>query len=431
MKLANDKGSIFIIVPGGIIRSQGTQKVRKELFSNFSETDITVFDNKCKFFAIDSRFKFCTIAFKEKVSESSLSEIKISKYKDENNIQFMEKYVKILLNDIKAIRKDLSIPEIYTDNEWRLFKKLNINGEDWSKKNSLWYPEFCREVDMTNHKKYFDISSNDKSLPVIEGRMIQNYRTGAKTYCSGDGRSAIWKINNYGNACIRPHYYIGKTYLNIEVKKRVESYRAGFCDIVGQTNERAMMASLIQPDIVCGNKVPTVIFPNDNTIERIMLWLGVVNSFVFDWLLRRVVTTTANYFLLTSLPMPIIDIRSNLAKDIINKVKQVLEFDKVSGGNLHQYGELRAEIDAMVAIAYDISSSDLETIFNDFPLIDKGQPCINGEKKSTITKDFILKKYFSLVNRDTNYIENRIKASLSVGAIPYISGELNKNMKDG
>ena len=63
------------------------------------------------------------------------------------------------------------------------------------------------------------------------------------------------------------------------------------------------MASLIPAGVVCGNKVPNDPFPWDPSEERLLVWVSIANSFAFDWMLRRVLTTTVNYFLLQSVPM--------------------------------------------------------------------------------------------------------------------------------
>lgn len=65
-----------------------------------------------------------------------------------------------------------------------------------------------------------------------------------------------------------------------------------------------MLAALIPAGVVCGNKVPTVCFPDDPTEDRLFLWLAIVNSIPFDWLLRRVLTTTINDFVLLSIALP-------------------------------------------------------------------------------------------------------------------------------
>ncbi|MFR7732166.1 MAG: hypothetical protein ACLU7D_01660 [Collinsella sp.] len=38
--------------------------------------------------------------------------------------------------------------------------------------------------------------------------------------------------------------------------------------------------------------------------DHALLWLGIVNSFAFDWIVRRYITTTINFFILENLPFP-------------------------------------------------------------------------------------------------------------------------------
>lgn len=58
MKKLSSSGKSVILVPAGLIRAQGTEKLRKYLFSKFGNVKITVFDNRDRYFAIDTRFKF-------------------------------------------------------------------------------------------------------------------------------------------------------------------------------------------------------------------------------------------------------------------------------------------------------------------------------------------------------------------------------------
>jgi hypothetical protein len=121
--------------------------------------------------------------------------------------------------------------------------------------------------------------------------MVQAHRLGSKSYVSGEGRRAKWRTLAPGESSIVPQFWMPAASLSSEAARRAYLPRAGFCDIVGQTNERTMMASLIEPGVICGNKVPTVLFPNDPTEDRMLLWLAIVNSISFDWLMRRLVTS--------------------------------------------------------------------------------------------------------------------------------------------
>ncbi len=57
---------------------------------------------------------------------------------------------------------------------------------------------------------------------------------------------------------------------------------------------------------------------------------------------------------------------------------------------------LRAEIDALVADLYGLSEEDFAYILTTFPLLDRDQPPLEGEPKSTITRDQALLALFEL-----------------------------------
>ena len=135
-----------------------------------------------------------------------------------------------------------------------------------------------------------------------------------------------------------------------------------YCDIAGQTNERAMMGAIIPGGVVCGNKVPTVIFPNDTPGDRIYLWVGIVNSVAFDWLIRRIISTTVNYFLLLSVPIPQIEIDSSQAKTSISCTKlRSCVTDEYCRTN--EMRDLRIRIEVAVAKACGFSLADIRFLF--------------------------------------------------------------------
>lgn len=422
MSIVKKSGMISLIIPAGLIRSQGTEKLRKNIFSKYSYIKISVMDNRDKFFTIDTRFKYLVVSFRNEGNEKGIF---VNKPFVERGLINDSNGIVLTKEELKYLREDYSIPETFTNIELDIFKKMITNGV-LCDENPEWKMDIVREVDMTTFANKF-IKNSKKGVPIIEGRMIHNFRTGAKNYVSGQGRSAKWSINSYGKATIKPQYTILEQDLPTSILERLRVERAGFCDIAGQTNERGMMASLIPSGVVCGNKVPTITFVNDNSTDRLLLWIGIVNSFSFDWFLRRVLTTTVNFFLLKSIPLPNIIITSNEAKIIIENTRNLIDKDKASI-SLNEMESMRASIDIAVAKAYGLDKKDLENILLDFPLLDRGQPCINGEAKSTVTKDCILMNIKG--NEDYQVNARRYKEAKELGAFAYINAEVQKGMVD-
>ena len=411
-------GHLSYLVPAGIIRSLGTESLRRYLIGCSQELKYYLFDNKANYFEIDTRFKFVVISHNKAPSNSTkCNSFRFEMCKGHRSGINRGEEIGFSVSELEKIRPDLTIPECKNTAEKDLFYKIYKHGRRWYDE---WLVDIAREVDMTNNRSLFHEKTTASDIPVIEGRMVQQFRFGAKAYVYGSGRSAKW-APNVGS--VKAQFYMSRDTLDTRLLDRIALTRIGYCDIAGQTNERAMMTAVIPPGVVCGNKVPTIAFPGNEGVKKLFFFVGVTNSFVFDWLLRRVLSTTVNYFLLFSLPLPDIDLDSAIAEKIISLAKVLTDMG-IEYYTDSKMGQYRAELDVAVAKAYGLSFSDLEVIMGDFPLLDRHQPPINGEQQSTFTRDLFLsyaKK--DLGEKDCVYID-RVAQAKKLNACAYIPSEM-------
>jgi len=425
--LCGKDGKVAAILPGGVIRSQGTEAIRSYLFDTKNDLDITVFDNRSRFFEIDTRFKFIFLLYANSQKSGRKQPIKLSHARGTPTAVENFATVNIGRANLRAIRPDLTVPEVKSLAEWKLFNDIAASRVK-NAATEKWTLDICREVDMTKERKFFSTSFKQGTLPLVEGRMVQQFRLGAKSYISGSGRRANWAPNPIGDEKIKPQFWINPKHLTNRAKLRVESPRAGFCDVVGQTNERTMMAGFIPPNVACGNKVPTVMFETDDNSARTHVWLSIVNSFAFDWYLRRIITTTVNYFLLRSVPLPAI-LENGLPWSKLEKLSRSLtdlHAKGVSENLLKSYSILRSEIDAEVATAYGLTLENVKLIFEDFPLIDRHQPPLPGEARSTITQDLVIHRFVKRNNLPETIHSKRAEAAFALGARSHIPSDFSK-----
>ena len=428
LELCKNKGVVAALFPGGLIRSRGTEVVRKKIINSTQSLSVSIIDNRARFFAIDSRFKFVAVSLIKAETACARKTEAIQLLHERGTAEGLENIgsASIDRSELAAIRADFSIPEVRSDTEWKLFLKIFTAGISWSQPGSGWFPKFCREVDMTKERRKFLNYKPPQALPLIEGRMVHSHRFGVKGYVAGTGRRALWEANLIGDSTLSPQYHIHLADVPVSNQQRIQASRVGFCDIAGQTNERSLTAAFIPSGVVCGNKVPTILFPEDPTEDRLFVWLGIANSFAFDWMLRRVLTTTVNYFLLQSLPLPCIAKGSEQWYKLADHSHELWMLDK-AGSSLdtyHQMAEIRAEIDAEVALAYGLSMNDMELIFKDFPIVDKGQPALLGESKSTITRDIVLAKLAEKTGQPSRHWLDRVDLALSSEALAYVPSQL-------
>ena len=425
--LCKEQGVVAALVPGGLIRSQGTRAMRQKIFDASQSVSMSIIDNRARFFAIDTRFKFLAVALTKAGSKKSKSKA-ITLMHERGTPMGLEitGAATIGCAALGSIRDDLSLPEVRSVSEWKLFSKIGKAGVSWEEPGYGWTPKFCREVDMTKERLKFLGRATPGALPLVEGRMVQAHRFGVKGHVSGTGRSALWEAYAIGSSRLAPQFWIRTTDIPRANQHRADILRVGFCDIAGQTNERSLMASLIPPGVICGNKVPTILFPDDPSEERLLVWASIANSFTFDWMLRRVLTTTVNYFLLQSVPMPKLTKDGLSWKRLVSAARELRILDS-AGATRETYermAQLRGEIDAEVAIAYGLDLKDMELMLQDFPLLDRGQVVLPGEVKSTITRDSALASMAKRIGNQSTVWSHRAVEARAVGAMAYVPSEL-------
>lgn len=423
LRLSARGGRIAMLVPAGLIRSQGTERLRRQLFEREGTVDITVLENRARFFAIDTRFKFLLVHAGPARGPRPALTLRHAHGTDAGVAEFGA--AAIDRSDLAALRPDLTVPEVRSDAEWRLFQRMSGAGVALGDPRSPWRPRIVREVDMTRDRVLFARSPAPSRIPLVEGRMVHQFRCGAKSYVGGTGRRAIWEANPVGHRRIDPQFWIARGDLPAAARGRCDLVRVGFCDVTGQTNERTILATRIPEGLACGNKVPTITFTGDyaNHAAAGDLWLGLANSFAFDWLARRVVTTTVNFFLLLGLPFPHMGPDSPGGARIAALARELDELDDHGDVDPWLVAGRRANIDALAAVAYGLHGRDMELILRDFPLLDRKQPAIGGERTSTVTTDLVLARTAELLGEPAEHYLMRVKQAQVAGAQPYVPAQ--------
>jgi hypothetical protein len=139
-----------------------------------------------------------------------------------------------------------------------------------------------------------------------------------------------------------------------------------------------------------------------------------------------VLTTTVNYFLLQSVPMP------KLAKDglpwkkLVSAARELRTLDSAGAARetYERMAQLRGEIDAEVAVAYGLDLKDMELVLQDFPILDRGQMGLPGEAKSTITRDSVLDVMAKRTGSQSIVWSRRAVEAGASGAMAYVPSEL-------
>ena len=148
-----------------------------------------------------------------------------------------------------------------------------------------------------------------------------------------------------------------------------------FRHVANRTNSRTIVACLIPPLIPLTDAVHCIAYSGWDPLQQAGA-LSVMNSLPFDWLSRRYVEVNVNYFIFNSLTFPPVNDfptrrLGTLAARLSCVDARFSDFAAEVGvdhGPLTdaERNDMRAEIDALVARAYDLTRDELRFIFTDF-----------------------------------------------------------------
>jgi hypothetical protein len=223
-------------------------------------------------------------------------------------------------------------------------------------------------------------------VPLYEGRMVHNFDHAAKHYVRGEGRRAEWAEQHEPERTLNPRVFVWQDEVAADPK------RVGFCDVTGATNERSMLAALLPSTVRCGHKVPTLNTSSSGKDEILGEACALLNSLVWDYLVRQRVSTSMTWTMVSRVPSPrIVDwdkLRAHLVRVHTWSAELQPVLDGVCGKLLeglprapkpHQLMKLRAELDAAVAHSYKLTVAEYAHILTGFPLLDRAQPPLEGD----------------------------------------------------
>ncbi len=242
--------------------------------------------------------------------------------------------------------------------------KFPLLGEKFEDK---WNLELHREFNMTDDASLFHKNLNQGKLPLYEGKIINQF-----THTFSEPR--YWVEENEGRKAV-----LGKK-IDVQQKLGYQKYRFAYRSIASNTNERSFICTIIPPCFT-GNSL-NIADKIDNVSQ--LLCVGLLNSFVIDWLLRQKVTTNINMFYVYQLPVPRLTKNDRNFNDIVQRAAKLIcttpEFDELAqevGLGSHQQGvtneteraKLRAELDGMVAHLYGLTEDEFSYILTTFPIV--------------------------------------------------------------
>ena len=230
-----------------------------------------------------------------------------------------------------------------------------------------------RELDETQQRALF---SHSKGTPVWKGRSFDQYEPHGNEpagYAKWNEVLSFVQQKRKRSPIFKRMF--SSDFLGDPDTHPMNECRIAFRDVTNRTNSRTVIACLVPPRTPLTNSAPYLVFSGwDATFQGSIL--ATMNSLALDWLARRYVELHLNFYVLNMLTLPLPNDTpwqqiGKLAARLSCVDERFTGFAAAAGvecGLLTdtQRNDIRAEIDALVARAYDLTADELGFIFTDF-----------------------------------------------------------------
>jgi hypothetical protein len=287
----------------------------------------------------------------------------------------------------------MAILEIRDSADVALLKHLHRVGIPFG---GAWEPQYCIELHMTNDSKlFFEHNELEQMGATFDGMRWNHQSEGAFWPVVGGKNFYQYEIPVF------PFRYWVREATAAQLPEVgglpvVQYPRLAWRDVARCISERTLIATIVPERTFCGHKAPTIrggYLPHDRVRELCALF----NSFVFDWQARIRGGISQSYTLLNGLVAP----------------------SRVSELRLTARDRVATEVEVLKAYAlpFDLAVHTLES----FPLLDRLEPPLEGEDRSTIPRDLVLAGYSeSLEHPSARHYRERADRATAIGARPFV-----------
>ena len=371
-KLLTEDGSLSVVIPAGIVSHKGAKELREALFEYEIES-LYEFENKHPIFPdIDSRETFVLLNWRRTEHKESF---KAAFYLHDPQSLYgkveNEKFVEIPLSLVrKCAPETMSIPEVRNKVQLGIFEKLYDTHPLLKDASKGWTVALVAELHETNDADLF--RRDGKGWPLIGGQefhqFVPDYGKSPHTVDPVQGLKRTSTVKVFGHINEQIH----------------NTCRLAFRDVARSTDVRSMICCILPPNTFSPNTAVLTIPQVDNATPKgreyatLTAYLaGVMNSFVFDFLMRTRTNMHMNFFYVYQTPIPS-DFAGASAVKIekiatrLNSVDARFEgFSKFVGVghglmNMKDWLESTAELNALVARHYGLDRKELDAVLQSF-----------------------------------------------------------------
>jgi len=384
-QLTRRSGRVGIVTPKSLMNGAGSFEWRKDVFAS-SILNLTYLVNT-------NRWLFESV-------HAQYSIVLLSLFRTEGNLDTMlhvngpfsaladfqsgrTRFGSIPIETVQRFSESLIVPVLEDLRTIEVFRKFGAAERFDSTSQFRFVP--VREFDATNDRVIFDTASQGEpgAWPVLGGSSLNLWGPGSgEPYAHADPAPALEhlykkRMNQHRN---KRSAFSALSSVYVEDRSTIEALRERISvrDVTNSVDRRTVIASLVPANRFLVNSAPYLLRIRGTEDDEAFL-LAVLSSMPLDWFARKYVVLHLNFHLLNSLPIPNLDQESPLFKRIVQLTRGLIVLDgqaskwverlSVQAEQLETSDDKQRaieELDALVALAYGLSSEDLQHIYYSF-----------------------------------------------------------------
>ncbi len=314
-QLLGKKGWTGVVVPSAFHANEGATGVRRLYLNNLNLRHCYSFENKRKLFEIHSSFKFATIVAQ---AGQPTGEFSCAFYLHDDKWLFASSSErKTLTFQVDFVRRTggdyLSFLELRSWLDLKIAETCFARGEPFGLVCKRLGIRLGAECHMTNDAWRFTPTSNvlhggeDPRDPDVAARLLQ------MGYLVLHEGKTFRQYDDHWSAA--PRYLVSLEHLSDKPSWLESSryYRAAYRNIAGPGDQNVSIWSLHPAGVTTGEKGPSEARPFARSDSSALWVVGIMNTFLIDWLIQQRVRATVSAFILDSVPVPPVEAKPALS----------------------------------------------------------------------------------------------------------------------
>ena len=326
LQLVRPGGRFGVLLPGSVLSDHGTSALRRHVFEASAIDRISILDNRDAYFPIHRSMRI--VAMTGEVGTATSSLVVDEGVTATSGHVLTRDQLRLGSGEAEAI------PRLRHADDLRVLDRL------WSSPrlgDTAWALRFGRELNATEHR---GLAASDRDDPgrlrLVDGKHLRAFEV------------------HTAHATASVHADDARRVLPAAPWTR---WRLGYRDVSSPTNTRSLLAALVPPGVVTTHTIFCLRDPPPLATQLYLL--GMLNSLVSDWFVRRYLTSHVTAGLMARVPVPLPDRRHPRRRRVVGLAIRLMR----SPDDLEAQAALHIEAAAL----HGLDASMLTTIAADFP----------------------------------------------------------------